>query len=1492
MPAKAKILGELLTLLELREAALIEWGFYEVSHSAEEIVDLFVSDPELGSAFQDLAGGAEELFVDNLAEVHVLHRVGDGHPQRYRSRFAESVRLLARLKQRFRPDDWPHAPELVSQVRLHLSSRKFPRRDQDFDKVWASVSSASWSPDLQRRVLEVLMGGSNPIHLAAFQTRAIARILSHYRGALEPTGTVVTAGTGGGKTKAFYIPALMGIAADIQEYAQPATRVLALYPRNVLLADQFAEAASQAAKVNQARLVSRPISVGVLTGEVPYNSNFESYQPNKWALDAWRAARFNAGRLLPHLRHPDTGEQLVWTDADRRAGRTALRRDTPAGEIVFPDGVVCLTRDDLINRPPDIFLTSIEMLNKELSGEIGRAVLGFGRSVSNVRMVLLDEVHTYEGLTGAQVPWILRRLAHWTKPWRRDRQVHYVGLSATLQSAPEHLAVLTGVQSTRLEEIAPRDIDEERLIEGQEYNLALKAHAGSGAGVLSTSIQAAMLGARLLTPAAAQPMRDAEFDPADFYGRKVFGFTDNLDVVNRWLPDLKNAEQVLRLARLREPHNGDESQDAAGQVWQLPHDLGHNLQSRLQIDRISSQDPGINNRADIVIATSSLEVGYDDPEVGMVLQHKAPRSSASFLQRKGRGGRRQGMRPWTIVVLSDHGRDRWTFRDSERLFNPVLDRLALPVFNPYLLRIQATWFLVDWIAARIGKDQPSLYLTRQSYHRADVQRLVEALLESEVLQKEFTQSLEVWLGARSGGFRVPDPPSLARSILWSPPRAVLRHVVPDLRKFMVNGYVQIGSRPRLLPRFLPGTTWDVLDAQDVELLLNTKSDGQRPERLDARRALYEAAPGRVSRRFVVNPKHPSQWLAFSVRLLDESPPSGIAIDDLCTHWVLNSELGDLNVYQPAVMSFDEVPDNVKDSSNAQWDWKLRVRRECEGGVVGLHAEGVLARLFEDSKTWLHRDQNPLHVHWYAQQCRYEMNLTRDQVLRGTLAVLPPATQSEVTVSSAVGFSRSVDGIQLVLRGELLNAIPDLPDPDQRELRTAYFRYRASQSEILRSQASDFTIANLCASIVGMLVATALRQRVSLEQAWAAIPDKAKAAAKVMRSILSIGSESQDEDNRRLAQLLDLWRSPSVAAEVDSLVQVLWSPLDDNFRDWLQTRFIETVRAAVEEAVRAVLPEASEGSLRVEALRESNAVSILILESDPGGVGFVERLLLAMTTDPEHFSRAIEWTVSICPSEETLATLLRANRAAKDSSGLMRAAFDEVREAGDYRTLESARRSLVAAMEQLELAPSKRNVTSLLSKVLGPGSNRQSERWLDGLTRARQRAVARVGAAVDSRSYAFWLLSQPKAMERMRATLRGILGVEPDETQLYQAFFRLTLEPCTDSCPECLGTEGESTGLSPSRRLAKIWLGAQSMRVIQVDDSGDWSRELLATLNQEVRLRLCHRADQRSLVASTLASIMTSEIDRGTHSSPLRIVSVRTNAGQWETDVEVDPWGTR
>ena len=57
----------------------------------------------------------------------------------------------------------------------------------------------------------------------------------------QPAATIVTAGTGSGKTRAFYLPALIDIAATVGE-KRTGPHTLALYPRNELLRDQAREA--------------------------------------------------------------------------------------------------------------------------------------------------------------------------------------------------------------------------------------------------------------------------------------------------------------------------------------------------------------------------------------------------------------------------------------------------------------------------------------------------------------------------------------------------------------------------------------------------------------------------------------------------------------------------------------------------------------------------------------------------------------------------------------------------------------------------------------------------------------------------------------------------------------------------------------------------------------------------------------------------------------------------------------------------------------------------------------------------------------------------------------------------------------------------------------------------------------------------------------------------------------------------------------------------
>ena len=105
----------------------------------------------------------------------------------------------------------------------------------------------------------------------------------------------------------------------------------------------------------------------------------------------------------------------------------------------------------------------------------------------------------------------------------------------------------------------------------------------------------------------------------------------------------------------------------AGQDWERLERLGRPLTQRLNIGRTSSQDRGVDTDADIIVATAALEVGFNDPSVGAIIQHKSPHQFSTFVQRKGRAGRIPSMRPWTITVLSDFGRDRSTYQSYDRL---------------------------------------------------------------------------------------------------------------------------------------------------------------------------------------------------------------------------------------------------------------------------------------------------------------------------------------------------------------------------------------------------------------------------------------------------------------------------------------------------------------------------------------------------------------------------------------------------------------------------------------------------------------------------------------------------------------------------------------------------------------------------------------------------------------------------------------------------------
>ena len=177
---------------------------------------------------------------------------------------------------------------------------------------------------------------------------------------------------------------------------------------------------------------------------------------------------------------------MIWTQAD--LNQSVERLTCSACDSSVDDRFLRLTRRGAVDNPPDIMLTTTESLNRQLANP--RNLPAFGVSQRSLRVVLLDELHVYDGIAGAQSAYLFRRLSH-----ALGRPTVWVALSATLQRADEFLAQCVGLRAEDITVVAP---EAQEMVESGAALLALRHDPTSGTGTLSTTIQSSMALTRCL----------------------------------------------------------------------------------------------------------------------------------------------------------------------------------------------------------------------------------------------------------------------------------------------------------------------------------------------------------------------------------------------------------------------------------------------------------------------------------------------------------------------------------------------------------------------------------------------------------------------------------------------------------------------------------------------------------------------------------------------------------------------------------------------------------------------------------------------------------------------------------------------------------------------------------------------------------------------------------------------------------------------------------
>jgi hypothetical protein len=1513
LEARERFLWSTLDCIEEREAKLLAWGIVDGFFSQSELFGII--DPIIDQALSEgieVFLSADEVLIELLSRKWIAEVPISGESIGFRSRMAETVRLLQKLRQLFPKhagsSGWQRAPSLVADYRFIRRRRRYPARDIPSENALAMIEQVTESPALLSSVKALLAPGGRNVSLSGFQVRAAQRIIRAIETDMD-LSTIVCAGTGSGKTLAFYLPALASVCRHVLLDGNNSgwVKAIALYPRTELLKDQLREVLQRirSLRADLPRGETIKIRLGAYYGDTPHSAKYCNWE------------KVGNDSICPILACPDCGGELRWHERDRAIGVERLVCADCQG--VLDGSEFAITRESLKEIVPDILFTTTEMLNQRLSDTSTNHLFGVGpKAIRTPELVLMDEVHTYEGKHGAQVAYLMRR-------WQKilDQPLRFVGLSATLRDASQFFAALTGCRNNLVDEVSPRSDEIES--EGAEYMLALRGDPVSRAALLSTTIQVSMVLQRCLDPKANKPIESVS---RGSFGQRTFVFTDNLDVINRLYFDLLSAEgrnsfgsPDMRkapdggLAALREP-SPSMSRYVNGQDWRFCEELQGSLKKRLVVKRVSSQDRGVDSSAEVVVATAVLEVGFDDPAVGAVIQHKAPRGMAGFLQRKGRGGRTRGMRPWTVVVLSDYGRDRNSYQNYDLLFDPELPVRTLPLSNRYVTRMQAVYSTIDYLSLKLdGIQSGSVWSDLSGGEKYNENRRRRLL-------RELRNIVENEGGSRRLGSYLKSALRISTedlsAIMWEFPRPLMTTVLPTaIRRlesdWTAGGIVKQDYRAfnNPLPDFIPGSLFADLNLAEVTIELSGSGDVDpfSSPSMTVFSALREFAPGRVSRRYGVNHRAERHWISPSLDFPDGSGVFNLELNSFGRHQLLGDyqlrsqeENVSLPVFCPLSLKTETPPKGVADSSNATLKWHSQIVATVEPCWLSPPEGSIWSEIVPRIAFFTHARHAPVEVRRFATGTAAEIGLGKEKVHVDVSFV-----NNGIPVGLGAQFAADSVMFQIKIPSDLHSTQNEVKSEKWRALRAARFSDLAWRGDRLANISNPFMRQWLAQIYLSALTYEAIHSQIGLVDAGTLL--KEGRASISLQEVLGLLFQSQifeDQESSESPGSIDKLREelevclldPEVLFELHDFGAMLWEPIGDDWTPWLRGVYHSTMAAAFLRAVIDLCPSIDQDDLSVDLDRgpaiegqitglEAGLVEVWFTERNPGGNGLIEEFMRRYAEDPRRFfsmARANTGMGEFEIIDHQLINIFKTLAEDEDSCNSESAEFIRKFRASDSQEkMASTFKSLRHSLLKEGFSPFHGFLVSIGNRVLRPGSGPATDQYLSKALETWQAEEERIGIEIDIRVMIYFL-SQSDEIDRVVTDVGGVpLG---DRGSWRSSAIGGLLWPRGQAIRRTnLLMRNPFTELPlVERLLVAETIGDDRFYISMVDSN--WLEKTSEQLAFGRLVTLTCPESERSKLAAALNSLLTNPVESGYLRAYARLQGIRHTRSTIEADIEL------
>ena len=270
--------------------------------------------------------------------------------------------------------------------------------------------------------------------------------------------TVVSGGTGSGKTEAFWLPTLTDLVVESERWRPggvtpadwftpglpfqparqgeqgrlPGVRTLVLYPMNALVEDQL---------VRLRRVLDSDETIDWLgrhrAGHRFYFGRYTGQTPSQrnGLKGVYENARDELAQALIH------DHALVGRERSEGLSEGFYGRHRP--HVQRPLGAELIAREEMIHRAPDVLITNFSMLNIMLMRENEAPIFTQTRDwlASDERNrfhLVVDELHPYRGTSGTEVGLLLRKLLDRIGVVRPEQLV-VIGASASLGAGEQRI---------------------------------------------------------------------------------------------------------------------------------------------------------------------------------------------------------------------------------------------------------------------------------------------------------------------------------------------------------------------------------------------------------------------------------------------------------------------------------------------------------------------------------------------------------------------------------------------------------------------------------------------------------------------------------------------------------------------------------------------------------------------------------------------------------------------------------------------------------------------------------------------------------------------------------------------------------------------------------------------------------------------------------------------------------------------------------------------